>query len=120
MKIDINTVIGSKRQNVDPNRPPKVSINTILNVKISITGWELQESKFNDGNPDKQFVEFDFVMNGMPYRSNTGSQVIIDQLNEIRKAYPQGDVEFDCVIRHIGKFYKIFPIVETPQQGCNS
>ena len=113
MAVDIGTII--KFNPPGENKLPKMAINGILNVPICVKRWRVDRSRFTDGNPDGLFVELEFavVSDGREYRTNTGSGVIISQLEEIEKAYP-GGTEFTCIIRRSGKCYKMFPAQDGP------
>lgn len=112
MAVDIGEIIKFQSKSDVENRLPKITINAVLNIPILVRKWKIENSRFTDGNPDGQFVELELRLpDGGEFRLNTGSGVIISQLDEIRRSYPDG-TEFECVIRRVGKAYKMFPARE--------
>lgn len=115
MPIDIGAIIKFRQPGEDASRLPKISLNAILNVPVVVLKWESHNSRFRDGNPDGVFVELEIKMpDGNGFRVNTGSTVIMSQLDEIAKEYPDG-TEFTCVFKRYGKFYKMFPAAEVSE-----
>jgi len=113
MAVDIGKIIKFNAPGSGKNRLPKITINALLNLPIIVKNWHTENSRFSDGNPDGVFVEMELVTlnDGKAWRMNTGSGVIMSQLDEIKTAAPE-TTEFQCIIRRSGKAYKMFPAVE--------
>lgn len=102
--IDIGEIINFKPLN--NQGAERVCIEEILGLPITIIKWNLKKSKFNDS---ENFVELILkTKDDEILQVNTASEVIKSQLEEISKKYPMG-IEFSCVIKKRGKFFKMFP-----------
>lgn len=110
MAVDIGKIIKFSARGSGKDKLPKITINALLNLPIIVRKWHIESSRFSDGNPDGVFVEIELetLNDARLWRMNTGSGVIISQLEEIKKAAP--DTEFQCIIRRSGKAYKMFPV----------
>lgn len=110
MPVDIGKLIKFNAHGSGENKLPKITINALLNLPIVVKKWHIENSRFSDGNPDGVFVEMEIETqnDGKQWRMNTGSGVIISQLEEIKSAAPT-TAEFQCIIRRAGKAYKMFP-----------
>lgn len=84
----------------------KVKIDSILNLPLTFTGWELRESKHKkDGAEHCLTLQFD--MNGIKHVVFTGSNVLIEQVNQFGAALPADSPRcFRAKIVKIGNYYK--------------
>lgn len=83
----------------------KVSINSILNIPLVFTGWEIRSSKINKG---EKYMTLQFLHDGTKHVCFTGSVVLIAQIEAVsaeleKRGLPR---KVKGVIRHIDKFYK--------------
>jgi len=84
----------------------KVSIESILNVPLVFTGWEIRPSKHKKpGN--EQCLTLQFERNGQHYIVFTGSNVLISQIEAYEAARDKEKPRmFKATIRKIDNFYK--------------
>lgn len=84
----------------------KVSIDSILNVPLVFTGWEIRPSKHKKpGN--EQCLTLQFERNGQHHIVFTGSNVLISQIEAYEAARDKTKPRmFKAVIRKIDNFYK--------------
>lgn len=117
MALDIGQIIKFNARGSGKDKLPKITINVLLNLPIIVKKWHIEGSRFSDGNPDGVFVEMEIetLKDGQQWRLNTGSGVIISQLDEIKKSAPN-ETEFQCVIKRSGKAYKMFPVEDCEVQ----
>jgi len=114
--MDIGNIIKYRPCGADAGKPPKVRLVTILNRAVTLNSWEIKPSKFDDGNKLGLFAEICGKCHdtGEEWRTTTSSNVVIDQLKEIDKAFaehPEYPHEVECVMR-LEKFLKLFPLKE--------
>ena len=81
----------------------KTKIDTVLNKEILLLAYRVKASKFKaDGVRDCCTIQFKFPDADDRYVLFTGSEVLIDQLNEYREHLP-----FAATIRKINKYYTL-------------
>lgn len=107
---------------------PFRSINSILNIPLSVERWEFLTSGFKDcpreGKYAGMFVRLYCVIDNAKFFTNTGSGIIMEQLDGIKAKKAENgetDMSFDCVIKRCGKGKKMFPVnyVETKGGSWN-
>ena len=92
---DRNTLDGSK-----------VKIDSVLNLPLTFTGWEIRESKHKKDGADK-CLTLQFELNGMKHVLFTGSNVLIEQVNMFTASLPPvAPRVFRAKIVKIGNYYK--------------
>ena len=78
----------------------KISIDAILNIQLTFTGWQYGKSKFQDG----ERLTLQFTLDNVQRVVFTSSAVLIEQLRDFEKVCPSK--QFVGTIRKIGKCYK--------------
>ena len=83
----------------------KVRIESVLNLPLVVTGWEITRSKVKK---DEQCLKLQFELNGELHVCFTGSTVLISQIEAIEKELEKRNLprKFRASIRKIGKFFK--------------
>ncbi len=76
----------------------KVTIDSILNKEILVTGFRLGSSKYQDG----KYVTIQFEVDGERLIVFTGSQVIADQIQRYQEHIP-----FFTKIKKINRYYTL-------------
>lgn len=85
----------------------KMPIEDILNLPLIFTGWEISKSKYRDNGADSRCLTLQFIFNGVPQITFTGSGVLMEQIEKFEAALqPQQPRRFRATIRKIQKFYK--------------
>ena len=111
--MDIGELIKFKPKGADDGLPPKVSIYRLYNRPVHVLKWEVKSSRFDDGSGQFAEVTVKIQDNGETVRFNTGSRVIISQLEEVAKAMDarciEDDRTFECCIKSMGNFVKMYP-----------
>ena len=85
----------------------KMPIEDILNLPLIFTGWEISKSKYRDNGPDSHCLTLQFIFNGAPRITFTGSGVLMEQIEKFEAALQtQQPRRFRATIRKIQEFYK--------------
>lgn len=117
--MDIGELIKFKPKGADDGLPPKVSIYRLYNRPVHVLKWEVKSSRFDDGSGQFAEVTVKILDNGEEVRFNTGSRVIISQLEEVAKAMDamgqEEDRTFTCVIKSMGNFVKMYPVEQSKE-----
>lgn len=121
MAMDIGDYIKFKPKGADDGLPPKVPVFRMYNRPLRVLKWEIKPSRFADGSGCFAEITVETLDNrGETVRFNTGSQVVVSQLDEIAKAMNdqgvEGDRTFTCVLRSMGNFIKMYPLEEAMQK----
>ena len=77
----------------------KIKIEAVLNKEILVTGYRVQESKFNKSNNPK-CLTIQIIMDDTKHVIFTGSKVLIDQMERYKDEIP-----FIAIIKKIDKYY---------------
>ena len=82
----------------------KVRIESVLNLPLVVTGWEITRSKVKK---DEQCLKLQFELNGELHVCFTGSTVLISQIEAIEMELEKRNLprKFWASIRQIGKFF---------------
>ena len=97
----------------EDGRLPKKSIKSIINVPLVIRKWNVFESKYRDGNPSGKFVQMLVDIDDGSFLVNTGSEIIMEELDAIKQAKEDAgetEMDFTCVIKRFGRGVKMFPM----------
>ena len=98
--------------NQNEGRSPKRSIRSLINLPCIIHDWQEMESRYRDGNPSGKYVQLHVELEAGHFLVNTGSAIIMEELEQIRKAKEEaGETEmgFTCLVRRCGRGVKMFP-----------
>ena len=118
--MDISDYIKFNPKRERDGLPSKVPVYRVYNRPLTILKWEIKSSQFADGSGS--FVEITaqpLYGDTRIIRFNTGSKVIISQLEEITKAMNQRKVmdrTFTCVLRSYSNFIKLLPLNDEQTQ----
>ena len=89
----------------------KRSIKSLINVSCIVHDWKELSSRFRDGNPAGKYVQMYVETDNVHYIVNTGSVIIMEQLDAIRPGMEQeGEHGFTCIIKRVGGGIKMFPL----------
>lgn len=91
---------------------PKKSIKFLIDKPCIIHEWKELESRFRDGNPSGRYVQMHVEIDSEHFCVNTGSVIIMEQLDIVSKAKAEaGETEqcFTCVIKRSGRGVKLYP-----------
>lgn len=80
----------------------KISIDAILNIPLTFTGWMFGKSKFTNNGGERLTLQF--ILDGHQRVAFTSSNVLIEQVRAFEKACP--GKQFTGTIRKVGKCYK--------------
>lgn len=83
----------------------KVRIESILNVPLVFTGWEIKKSKVKNA---EMCLKLQFELDGERRVCFTGSNVLIDQIRSVEAELTKRNLprKFRATIRKIGNFFK--------------
>lgn len=76
----------------------KVKLDSILGKEITIKGYKVSDSKYNNGN--SKVLTIHFELNGIDYILFTGSRVLISQTEKYAEEIP-----FLAKIEKLNNFY---------------
>jgi len=80
----------------------KVRLDSILNVEIQITGYRIQESKYNGKNKTGKCLTVQFEQDGEQRVFFTGSDVLIQQFERYGDEIP-----FLATVKKVNKHYTL-------------
>lgn len=86
------------------------SIQSLIGTPLTVLSWQFRPSTYRDGSPAGQYAAMEVSVNGRRYAVNTGSQIVMGQLEAVAKAKEQrgeADMGFTCIPRHAGKGVKL-------------
>lgn len=95
---------------IDVEGGERRSIQSLIGTPIAVLGWKFLPSTYRDGNPAGQYALLEVSVNGVRYEVNTGSAIVMGQLEAVAKAKEQrgeSDMGFTCIPRHAGKGVKL-------------
>ncbi len=85
-----------------PLEGSKVTINSVLNVEIMITGFRIQGSKYKDKNRSGKCLTVQFERDGEQHVFFTGSEVLRSQLEKYGDELP-----FWSTVKKIDKYFTL-------------
>lgn len=94
-------------------RLPSRSIKSLLDKPCTVLGWQFLESHFSDGNPSGRYVQLRVELDAGIFIVNTGSAIVMSQLEQIRKAKEDAGesvMDFTCMVKRCGKGVKMYPL----------
>ena len=89
------------------------SIRSLFDVPCIVLSWKTCDSKYRDGNPSGKFVQMHIEVDNIEYIVNTGSSIIMDQLNAVKSSKErngESDMSFTCVVKRYGRGVKFYPV----------
>ena len=93
-------------------RHPRRSIRSLINLPCIVHECQEMESRFRDGNPSGKYVQMHVEVDSGHFLVNTGSSIIMDELEKIRLAKQESgeaDLCFTCIVKRCGRGVKMFP-----------
>ena len=94
-------------------RYPKRSVRSLINLPCTVHEWTELESRFRDGNPSGRYVQMHVELEAGHFLVNTGSAIIMEQLDQISKAKQETgetDQGFTCIVKRAGRGVKLYPM----------
>lgn len=99
----------------------KRTMRSLAGHPLTMLEWHILDSKFPDGNPAGRYVQMKLKEGDNQYVVNTGSRLVMDQLEEISRLQDEAQEEdrrFTFTIRRQGRGVLLAPVKDSENVGA--